>query len=87
MIDFAILNGFPHEPDGIVGVRLHGRIIGTVSPAADGQSAYVCIGLGLDSEGGGHVYARDRFGRPECLYRAAAELILKEGGYAERIAS
>jgi hypothetical protein len=85
MIDFARLYNVPHEPAGALAVRLDGRPIGTVSVSADGHSAYVIVGIGLDSEGGGHVYDRDRFGRPCDLYRAAAALVLREGGHAARL--
>lgn len=85
MIDFARLYNVPHEPAGALAVRLDGRPIGTVSVSADGHSAHVIVGIGLDSEGVGHVYDRDRFGRPCDLYREAAALVLREGGHAARL--
>jgi hypothetical protein len=85
MIDFARLYNFPHEPDGTIAVRLHGRPIGTMIPSADGRSAHVIVGIGIEGEGDGFVYDRDRFGRPQCIYRAAAELILADGGHPDRI--
>lgn len=85
MIDFARLYGFDFESDGTMCIRLHGRPIGTVHPAADGRSAYVHTGIGLDSNGAGSVYDRDAYGRPQCIYRAAAELVLRDGGFPDRI--
>lgn len=85
MIDFARLYRCPHEADGTLAVRLHGRPIGTVSLAADGRSAYVVAGIGLDGEGIGHVTDRDRFDRPVDVLRAAADLVLRAGGYPDRI--
>lgn len=85
MIDFARLYGVEFETDGTIAIRLHGRPIGTVHPAADGRSAHVVVGIGIDGEGGNFVYDRDRFGRPQCIYRAAADLVLVEGGHPDRI--
>lgn len=86
MIEFSRLYNVPHEPAGAIAVFLDGRPIGTVSVSADFRSAYVMSGIGLDSEGIGHVYDRDRFGRPCDLYLESAALLLREGGHAARIA-
>lgn len=85
MIEFARLYNVPHEPAGALAVILDGQPIGTVSVSADGRSAHVVAGIGLDGEGVGHVYDRDRFGRPCDIYRAAAALVLREGGHANRL--
>lgn len=85
MIEFAPITSRPYADAGCVAVLLHNQPIGTLTPAADGRSAHVVIGMGLDGEGAGFVYDRDRYGRPQCIYRAAAELILAEGGFPDRI--
>lgn len=86
MIEFSRLQPPPpHDFADSVYVLLHGRPIGSIRSAADGRRAGVYAGVGLDSEGIGDVYSRDRYGRPQCIYRAAADLILREGGHPERI--
>jgi hypothetical protein len=55
--------------------------VSTESPVPTG----IITGIGIDGEGAGFVYDRDRFGRPQCIYRAAAELILADGGHPDRI--
>jgi hypothetical protein len=85
MIEFAPITSRPESDSGAIAVLLHGQPIGYLTPAADGRSASVTAGFGYDAEGCDHVYDRDFYGRPRCIYRAAAELILQTGGHRERI--
>jgi hypothetical protein len=87
MIEFAPITITSRPDRGLeaITVLLHGRPIGYLEPAADGRSARVTAGFGYDAEGCADVYDRDLHGRPRCIYRAAAELILQAGGHRERI--
>jgi len=68
MIEFT-RDSLPFEtPDAIV-VRLDGRAIGTIQPSADSKTAYVCSGIGLESNGEGFVGGD--------IFRSAATLILR----------
>ena len=85
MIEFAPITSRPESDTGAIAVLLHGRPIGYMTPAADGRSASVTAGFGYDAEGCGIVYDRDFYGRSRCIYRAAAKLILADGGHPDRI--
>jgi len=85
MIEFAPITSRPESDTGVIAVLLHGRPIGYLTPAPGGRSASVTAGFGYDAEGCGEVYDRDYHGRPRCIYRAAAELVLQTGGYPNRI--
>jgi hypothetical protein len=88
MIEFRTYDRAPvsfDESDSVY-VLHHGRIIGSLRPSADGRSAWVISGAGIDSEGIGSVHGADRFGRPQCIYKAAANMILADRGSLERTA-
>jgi len=76
MIEFT-RDSFPFEfPDAIT-VRLDGRPIGTVQPSPDQKTAFVCSGIGLDSNGEGMVCGD--------IFRAAATLLLRRMGEDGRL--
>ena len=85
MIEFAPITSRPYSDFGAIAVLLHGRPIGYLVRSADGRSASVTAGFAYDAEGCGDVYDRDCYGRTRCIYRSAAELVLRAGGYRERI--
>jgi hypothetical protein len=76
MIEFT-KDCLPFEfPDAIT-VRLDGRAIGTMQPSADKKTAFVCSGVGLDSNGEGIVCGD--------IFRAAASLLLRRLGEEGKI--
>lgn len=87
MIEFRTYTSAPVSFDDADSVYVlhHGRIIGSLRPSADGRSAWVISGAGIDSYGVGSAIDVDRFGRQHCIYRAAANMILADRGSLERI--
>lgn len=71
MIEFT-RDSFPFETPGAITVRLDGRPIGTIQPSDSPKMAYVCSGIGLDSDGEGMVCGD--------VFRAAATLLLRRLG-------
>jgi hypothetical protein len=88
MIEFRTYDRSPVPFDHADSVYVlhHGRIIGSLRPSADGRSAWVISGAGINSYGVGSAHNADRFGRPQCIYEAAANMILADRGSLERIA-
>ena len=76
----------PFDHADSVFVLHYGRIIGSMNPSVDGRSARVYSGAGINSHGVGEVYAAHGYtGRTQCIYRAAANMILEDRGSLERI--
>jgi hypothetical protein len=76
MIEFT-RDSFPFEfPDAIT-VRLDGRPIGTVQPSENQKTAFVCSGIGLNSNGEGMVCGD--------IFRSAATLLLRRLGEDGRL--
>lgn len=71
MIEFT-RDSLPFETPNAITVRLDGRPIGTIQPSADTKTAFVCSGIGLDSNGEGFVCGD--------IFRSAATLILRRLG-------
>jgi len=76
MIEFT-RDSFPFETPGAITVRLDGRPIGTIQPSENQKTAYVCSGIGLNSDGEGMVCGD--------IFRAAASLLLRRLGEEGKI--
>jgi len=76
MIEFT-RDSFPFEPPGAITVRLDGRPIGTIQPSENQKTAYVCSGIGLNSDGEGMVCGD--------IFRSAATLLLRRLGEDGRL--
>lgn len=87
MIEFRTYDRSPVSFDDADSVYVlhHGRIIGSLRPSADGRSSWVISGAGINSYGVGRAVSFDRFGRPECIYKQSANMILADRGSLERI--
>jgi hypothetical protein len=76
MIEFT-RDSFPFETPGAITVRLDGRPIGTIQPSENQKTAYVCSGIGLNSDGEGMVCGD--------IFRSAATLLLRRLGDSGRL--
>jgi hypothetical protein len=76
MIEFT-RDSFPFETPGAITVRLDGWPIGTIQPSENQKTAYVCSGIGLNSDGEGMVCGD--------IFRSAATLLLRRLGEDGRL--